>query len=173
MLLCSWCVCQTPTPVTDQSPPPHTHIPLQRKTPHADTLPKQMPLPKGTPLPRHFIFATYLPIQSQILNNSTLYANLINIINIIFFRHLDETGKIGFSLILMDMFVTAKYDLCVWDYCKQNFLLTVVIPKCICVSMRIFNIGPMRKYSSYMLFLMQTRLVCIIISLRYVSYSEM
>ena len=82
----------------------------------------------------------------------TVFTKLqVCIINITyFFRHLDDKGKSGFALILMDMFVAANYDLYVWEYCKTNFLLTVAIPKCICVSIRIFNMGPMRKYASYM-----------------------
>ena len=72
----------------------------------------------------------------------------------------------------MDMFVTAKYDLYVWDYCKENFLLTVAIPKCICVSIRIFDMGPMRKYASYMLFLLQTRLLFQINIFERVYYCE-
>ena len=55
--------------------------------------------------------------------------------------------------------MAANYDLLVWEYCKENKLLTTAIPKSLCVSLRVLNMGPMSKYSSLMLFLMQTRYV--------------
>ena len=59
----------------------------------------------------------------------------------------------------MDMFISAHLDLYVWQYCKDNFLLAMAIPKSICLSLRIFNMGPMRKYASFLLFLMETRFI--------------
>ena len=74
-----------------------------------------------------------------------------------YFRHLENKGFTGLSLIFMDMFISAHFDLFVWEYCKQNWLLTLAVPKSICVSLRVLNKGPMRKYASFMLFLMQSR----------------
>ena len=59
----------------------------------------------------------------------------------------------------MDMFISSHLDLYVWQYCKEHLLLAMAIPKSIGVSLRIFDMGPMRKYASFLLFLMQTRLV--------------
>ena len=89
----------------------------------------------------------------KLLNNE-VYCNNLNKFSS---RHLQQKDRDGFALVLMDMFLTAHFDLFVWEYCKDNFLLTLAIPKSICVSQRIFNIGPMRKYASYMLFIMHTR----------------
>ena len=55
--------------------------------------------------------------------------------------------------------MAGNYDLLVWEYCKEHKLLTTAIPKSLCVSLRVLNMGPMSKYCSLMLFLMQTRYV--------------
>ena len=57
------------------------------------------------------------------------------------------------------MFISRHLDFYVWQYCKENMLLAMAIPKSICVSLRIFDMGPMRKYASFLLFLMQTRFI--------------
>ena len=57
------------------------------------------------------------------------------------------------------MFISAHLDLYVWQYCKENCLLAMAIPKSICLSLRIFDMGPMRKYGSFLLFLMETRFI--------------
>ena len=75
------------------------------------------------------------------------------------FTHLDEKEQKGFAMIFMEMFISRHLDLYVWQYCKENFLLVMAIPKSICVSLRIFDMGPMRKYASFLLFLMQTRFI--------------
>ena len=66
-------------------------------------------------------------------------------------------GITGQAVICMDMLMSAHYDMVVWGCCKDNNLITVAIPKCLCDSIRMLNIGPMAKYSSMMLFIMQTR----------------
>ena len=76
---------------------------------------------------------------------------------LIFFRHITQMQATGYSLILMDMFIARNYDMMVWDYCQQNNMLTVAIPKSVCVSIRVLNLGPMCRYSFLMLFIMQTR----------------
>ena len=72
-------------------------------------------------------------------------------------RHIDDMQRSGHALVIMDMFIAAKFDLFVWEYCKHHLLLMVALPKSICVSLRVFNMGPMCRYASYMLFIMQTR----------------